>query len=195
MRASLRMVFLPTILSAALAGSFSIAEEPRKEESQKAGAPAKKPATKDDQVHVYTNDDLDRLPPDPTARRSEAGPPAGKDVAGAASKAKGVVPYDALGRLQDEQAKAAGLATQIADAERKVTAAEGRVQDLEKKALAIKNPFLPRPEVSPEQAEAWRRMNNVERLKATEDELAAARKAVESAKADLEKLRSAAGVH
>jgi hypothetical protein len=97
--------------------------------------------------------------------------------------------------LEDDQARAAGLKAQTAAAEKRVAAAEARVRDLEKQALEIKNPYLPRPEIPPEQADAWKRMTNGERLKATEDEIAAARKAVEDAKADLEKLRSAAGVH
>lgn len=71
----------------------------------------------------------------------------------------------------------------IAEAEAAVAAARERVTQLEKKKLAVVNPFLARP-AAPEDAadaERWKKMNGAERVAASNSELEEARKALAEA--------------
>jgi hypothetical protein len=59
----------------------------------------------------------------------------------------------------------------------------------------VANPVLAPPQVAPEQAAQWKKLNGPERLRATDDEIAQAQKELEDAKAALQKLRASSGVH
>jgi len=160
-------------------------------------APAKPPPEQklvsDEPGYVYTNDDLERIQPaSPAPRR---GPATAKDAAPKAAEKRPAGLSDPLKQMQDETASAAALQTQIADAEKKVAEAEQKVRDLERRRLAVANPFLAPPQVPPEQADQWKKMKGNERLKATDDEIVQAQKELEDAKAALQKSRSSAGVH
>jgi hypothetical protein len=190
-------IVLLAVFCGALAGAPALAEDPKGKETADPAKEQKDGRKAGEEVRVYTNADLDRLPPDPTASRTVPKPEAAPDAKGAdaAKLSPNAAEVDPLKKLDDDRSRAAGLAAQIAEAERTVAAAEGRVRALERRELAIKNPYLPRPEVPPEQAEAWKTMNGAERVQATEEEIKQAKKDVEDARAALEKLRAAAEVH
>jgi hypothetical protein len=158
----------------------------KKQKDEKQGPKEGQEAGAVEAPHVYTNDDLESLPPSP------ASPTRGAAVA--AARATGEA-QDPLQWMEEGKAQRSALAAKITSAQERVTAAEARVRELEKRQQAIRNPYLPRPQISSEQAKTWSKMGSAERLKSTEDELAAARKAAEDAKADLQKLRSSAEVH
>jgi hypothetical protein len=147
----------------------------------------------DEPGYVYTNDDLDRMQPASPATRPS--PATAKEAVPKAGEKRPAGPFDPLKRMQEEQASAAELQTQIAGAEKKVTESEEKVRDLERRRLAVANPFLAPPQVAPEQAEQWKKLSGPERLRATDDEIAQARKELEDAKAALQKLRASSGVH
>ena len=177
----------------------------KKADDAKAGKPASpaqeapaKPApvqklVSDEPGYVYTNDDLDRIPPASPAPRPS--PATAKEAAPKAGEKRPAGPPDPLKRMQEEQASAAELQTQIAGAEKKVTEGEQKVRDLERRRLAVANPLLAPPQVAPEQAAQWKKLSGPERVRATDDEIAQAQKELEDAKAALQKSRSSAGVH
>ncbi len=190
-------IVLLSVFCGAPAGAPALADDPKVQETADQAKERRDGRKAGEEVRVYTNEDLDRLPPDPTASRRTPKPEEALAAKGAdaAKQPASAAAVDPLEKLDDDRARAAGLAAQTAEAGRKVAAAEARVRDLERRQLEIKNPYLPRPEVPPEQAEAWKKMNGAERVKATEEELKQARKDVEDAKAALEKLHAAAEVH
>ncbi len=151
------------------------------------------PVVSDEPGYVYTNDDLDRLPPASPAPRPS--PATAKESAPKAGEQRPAGTFDPLKRMQEEQASAAELKTQIAGAEKKVTEGEQKLRDLERRRLAVANPLLAPPQVAPEQAAQWKQLSGPERLRATDDEIAQARKELEDAKAELQKLRASSGVH
>jgi hypothetical protein len=179
------------VVSLALAGAVILAEEPAKDKDATAQAAKEKKKKKDgtssspareapvppvvapdataEPVHVYTNADLDRLAP---RSPSSAGTLANSGEKGAKDGAKSSSePSDALKQIEDDKSRAADRATRVAEAEKNLAAADARVRGLEQRSLAVKNPFLPRPQVPPDQADQWSKMKSSERLKATEDEI------------------------
>ena len=78
-------------------------------------------------------------------------------------------------------------AGKVAEAEAAVAAARERVAQLEKKKLAVVNPFSarPAPPEDDEEAERWKAMNAPERLAAASTELDEARKALADAESAL----------
>jgi hypothetical protein len=67
--------------------------------------------------------------------------------------------------------------------EQRVRDAEAKVAELEKRLLAIANPFLPRPELPPEEAQAWQGLDGVQRRDRVNKQLEEARKELEAAQA------------
>ncbi len=215
MRATRLALVLLIVLVGALGGAALVAEETGKAASPKADekkaeeakkgkppapatAPTAKPAApqkvvSDTPGYVYTNEDLDRLQPPsplpaiPGAQAKDAAPKPGAKAAGG--------PPDPLKQIADEKARAADLEAKTAEAEKKVADAQQKVRDLEKRRLAVANPFMAPPQVPDEQREQWRKMNGVERLAETDAELAKARKELDDATAALQKLRDSSGTH
>lgn len=112
---------------------------------------------------VYTNKDLENLPPLPTERR-----------------AAGMAP-GATGSSADEAS--------IETAAARVTAASARMEEPEKRLLAIRNPFLPRPALEPEEAQAWEGLDGRERAERVERQLAEARTELAAAEQELARIR------
>ncbi len=77
----------------------------------------------------------------------------------------------------------------MADAENQVMQARQRITDLEKRKLALKNPFLARPDEPEENAEQWQAMDGDQRVHQTEIEMQSARDALAQAEAELDRLR------
>ena len=75
-------------------------------------------------------------------------------------------------------------------AEQRVAAASARVVELEKRLLAIRNPFLPRPELPPEEAQAWEGLDGAQRAARVEQQLAEARDELAAAEDELMSLRA-----
>jgi len=205
MKAARLATVLLLVVSGALAGAVILAEEPAKDkdpagqaakekDGKKDGKPAspaqaaQAPEASAEPAHVYTNDDLDRLAP---RSSSPSGAPAAAGGLGArgASTTPAELP-DPLKQIADDKARAAERQTRIAEAEKNVAAAEARVKDLERQELAVKNPYLPRPQVPADQADQWKKMNGGERLKATDEQIRQARKEAADARAELDRARS-----
>lgn len=129
-------------------------------------------AVKKDVPAVITNEYLERLfgPAEPS--KKEPGQQAG-----------GEDPSDALKAMQDEKEKAQEQQALAADRDKKIADAEARVKALERQVLEFKNPLLPRPQLSKEEAEAQKGMNEAERVTRTQKQLEAARQ-------ELQKLQS-----
>jgi hypothetical protein len=160
-------------------------------------------------VKVYTNEDLERLAGSEPAAATEA-PASAADAKKAESGAEpvdakeaesGAEPPDAvdtqekksaLDELFEQQAARKEHEEKVAEAEKRVAAAKERIKDLEKRALEIKNPYLPRPKAPEEGAEEWERSNGPQRLKQTNDQLQAARDELAEAERELAELRSSA---
>lgn len=140
---------------------------------------------------VITNETLEKLfgasdaPMKPVA---EASDPAAKDRA--ARKASGTKALDPLQAMEEEKAAAARRQLAVADAEHDVAAAQANLQNLEKRILEQRNPYLPRPKLSKEEAAAEQSLDNAERVQRTQEQIELARKEVERAKAQLERARS-----
>lgn len=105
--------------------------------------------------------------------------PAAEDDAGATSPD---APVDALRALQDSQARERNRDLLIRRADAEIRALEARIAELERRELAIRNPFLPRPQVSEEEQPDWEGLDNEQRLQRT-------RQAIEQAKRDLDAVR------
>ncbi len=161
------------------------------ETGQATTPPSEAPQAEQPSVHVYTNDDLERMPPDPAWSSQPAKEKAGKEPP-AREKAQEVPAKEAdpLKQMEDEQARVEAQKLQIAEAEQNVANGYARVKELEQRLLEVKNPFLPRPKVPPEQAEEWNAMSVPDRVKRTEQDLAEAKKQLEDANAKLRQLRS-----
>lgn len=155
--------------------------------------PARSQRKKAQAVPLYTNEDLERMfGPSGASKQSEgeAKPqPSSAAREGARPEAPRVPRRDPLEAIEEEQAREADRGLRLAEAEREVAEAAARVKELEKRALAIRNPFLPRPELPPEEAEAWKGLSNEQRLERTEAALAEARRKLEEARARLAALQ------
>ncbi len=81
------------------------------------------------------------------------------------------------------------LRDRAAAARGRVAALEIRLQELETRRLAIKNPFLARPVLTEEEAAEWEGRDNVARLRLTEQTIEQARKELEAEQAELARLR------
>lgn len=95
---------------------------------------------------------------------------------------------DPLQAMRDQAGRKRTLRALAADTRKEVAAAEAEVRRLEKRALAVKNPYMPRPEIRADEKEHWDSLDNRQRLQKTEQELAAARERLRSAREKLAKL-------
>jgi len=183
-------------LALALIVPAAFAEEPQqappKKDAKPKTAAASKPVAKPAPVApaadsaTITNEDLERMfgPPDPApAPPVEAQP-------GAASTKESEA-YDPLKIMNEQDKKAAEKQTRIAAAEKAVTDAEANLKNLESRMLANKNPYLPRPTLTPEEQKAQEGLDNAQRVEANQKQIEEARAQIEKAKADLLAARSA----
>ncbi len=167
--------------SVALAVSTGATPDPAKDKGQSKVKSGDLPA-------VITNDVLNRMfgtvdAEEDTKTEVQAG-------TATSSAAQPDVKWDPLKAMEEGRQRAADRQAQIAEAEKKVADAEATVRDLEKRVLAYRNPLLPRPEVSSEEADAQAGMNGGQRVGRAEQQLAEARSEAERARADLARVRS-----
>ncbi len=99
-------------------------------------------------------------------------------------------PPDPLQWMEDRKAREEADRVRLAAAEKAVEDAKTRVAELESRLLAVKNPFLPRPALPPEEAAAWEGLDGVARVKRVEEQLVAARGELERAERALAAIRS-----
>ena len=143
-------------------------------------------------VPVYGNDDLERM------FGSPAPAPAGKPAAAVAAGTEPAVDQAAAGepsaldQVLEAEANRRDLQQQIEEAKQGVAEARTRVAEAEKRSLATRNPLLPRPEVPPEEAEAWNAADGTARASKADQDLAAAREALAKAEQDLATLQGSA---
>jgi hypothetical protein len=83
--------------------------------------------------------------------------------------------------MEDRAAREEAKKVRVAQAEQDLAEANARVVELEKRLLAVKNPFLPRPVLPPEEAKAWEGLGGAERAARVEKQLAEARDAAAAA--------------
>jgi len=167
----------------------------KQKQTQKNEGPAKPAACAPSQAEepvVITNEDLERMfgPGETPEARPEAEPDdrAAHDHGEEPSPPQ--APPNPLQAMEQDKADEARRQQAIADAQRDVDAAEAAVRDLEKRLLEQRNPYLPRPELSKEEAAAQQGMNGAERVARTQEQLDLVRKELERAKAQLDRLRS-----
>jgi hypothetical protein len=190
------------LLAAALFALPALTEEGTEEKA--AEGEATREETREAASGVVTNETLERLfgpapeaatapakeetaPPTPAAESGDAPPPP-EGVTTPAEK----TPTDPLELMREKQAKAAEQKRLIAEAEQKVSSARQRVADLEKRRLAIVNPFMARPEIPTDEKEQWDSEGSQERLTTTDRQLEEARQQLAEAEGELARLRSRA---
>jgi len=153
-------------------------------------SPTRETAIKATETTVITNDILESL---------YAGGSAGAPLP---DESKGVDPRDralaneeagkaTLKKYRNEMALKRTLKRRIPEARDDVAEAEAELKRLVKRSLAVRNPFLARPVLSAEEAEEWNRMDNVERLKRTEEDIRKARERLDTAREKLSRLEDA----
>jgi hypothetical protein len=97
---------------------------------------------------------------------------------------------DPLKWLQDREARKADYQKRVAEAEANVAVANASIADWEKTILAFKNPYRPRPQLSPEDAQAIEGKDGIQRVAWGEEKLAAATAARDAAQKTLDDLRA-----
>lgn len=185
-------IFSFGVLCAFLLAAVALASTGQKKPSSSPTAPSSqilKAARQPDKVpdgKVFTNEDLLKMfgnpePVEPAVADeppTQAAPsPPATEVPASPGESKVVYeigPSENADASKVEDAGASKERKQI-EAEYKRIEARQRIDELEKKALAIKNPYLPRPTPPKEAKEGWDQMDNVERLRAIEEELRKAR--------------------
>ena len=105
-------------------------------------------------------------------------------------EAKTDKPADALQWLQDSQARQADYKKQVAEAEANVAVANASIADWERTILAFKNPYRPRPQLAPEDAQAIEGKDGIWRVSWAEGKLAAATAARDAAQKTLDDLKA-----
>jgi hypothetical protein len=141
---------------------------------------------KDVEVKVYGNDDLNEM-----FGPSESTPTATQDEesTGVAETAEVEALPDALEQMFAGEARKKERATEISGAEQRITDAKQAIVDLEKRLLAVKNPLLARPSAPEEGADEWNAGDGQTRVRQTEQQIAAARKALADAERELSDLK------
>jgi hypothetical protein len=100
-------------------------------------------------------------------------------------------PVDPLKVMQDSQARRADYERRRQAAEDEVASATAEVASREKILLEFKNPFLPRPQLPPDEAATIQTMSsNVDRVKWAQDKLAAANSRLADAQKNLADLKA-----
>ena len=169
--------------------------EPPISEIYRAAHPGAQAQPSSEDSEVITNEDLERMWSglSPTERlqgvyqaERHIGTPAG-DAGAAAGKGEA----NAGEWLEKRQASEADTRTKTAEAEKKVADLRAKVDELERRLLAVRNPLLPRryAERKNEEDKSWDQKTNPERVQATEDELKKAKDDLAAAERELAQLR------
>lgn len=155
----------------------ALASDEKKQETEKAKVDK-------EEVLSFSNADLDRRYGDGEKKKSTE---SSTESSTAGKKPDDAGPSALEKLLADETARKARVVT-VTEAEAAVVAARERIAQLEKKKLAVVNPFSARPAPSSEdeaEAELWKAMKPGERSDAVKAELEAARKALVEAESAL----------
>jgi len=150
---------------------------------------------------TYTNEDLERLFPEPSsdaekgaddgAARKAGQPDAAEADKGTESpQAKQDSAGNSLQWLDERKAAQREHQKALAEAGAAVTDAEARVRELEERLRALRNPLLKRP-AAPEDDPEWAGRSTPERVAQTEAELEGARAELTRAQSELDRLRAA----
>ena len=83
--------------------------------------------------------------------------------------------------MQDSRARREDYERRLTQLQAAMESARADVATRQKDLLAFKNPFLARPQLSPEEAQAIQRMDGTARAKWAEEKLTAAKVALETA--------------
>lgn len=127
-----------------------------------------------------------KVPPDNAELAGSTQPPSTADAnAKAAEK-----PVDALQWMRDGEARKTDYARRLQEAQFAVDAAKASVSERESILLAFKNPYRPRPQLTPQDAQAVEGMGGAERVRWAEDRLAAANVALDLATKKLEDVKA-----
>ena len=162
---------------------------------------AREPKPKDDEEEVltFTTEDLERKygksekakPKPKPVDEPQANAPKGQP--GAEHSANEAAPQDAdpdpLSWLKAREEAKREKAAQLAEAQRRVQAAQDKVAELQKRSASLRNPFLGRPQPTDEEKAAWKDNDQAGRLRITEENLAAARSELAQARTALNELR------
>jgi hypothetical protein len=99
-------------------------------------------------------------------------------------------PADALQWLQDGEARKADYQRRLSESEASLVVAKASVADWERTVLEFKNPLLPRPKLSPEDAQTIAGMDGGARLHWAEGRLEEARTARDATQKALDQLKA-----
>ena len=99
-------------------------------------------------------------------------------------------PPDALQWLQDSEARKADYQRRLVEAEASLAEANTKVDTWERTLLAYKNPFLARPQLSPEDAQAVAGMDGAARVGWADGRVAEVRAARDAAQKALDELKA-----
>lgn len=187
------------LLTMAVACFFSIACATEKDSEQKDSETARKSAEPAEQeAAVYTNEDLDKLFGEegsteqtaltPEEESGEEREPVMEMKVVEPQPAEKVV-SDPLNLMQQQQALSEERTRIVAEAELAVANARARVKQLEQRVLALKNPYMARPEIPEEERADWDSLGTRERREKTEEKLIQAREELKAAEAELAKVR------
>jgi hypothetical protein len=99
-------------------------------------------------------------------------------------------PVDALQWLQDGEARRADYQRRLKESEANLAVANASVADWERTVLAFKNPLRPRPQPSPEDAQAIAGMDGGERVRWAEGRLENARTVRDAAQKTLDDVKA-----
>lgn len=187
------------LLTAAVVCFISTACATEKGSEKKESQPAQKAEEKaepggqgEQDVKVYTNEDLERMFGEEESAESAAPP-----TEEAAGERKPVMEVkvepeptakpatDPLSRMQQQQAEAEDHARAVEEAKQAVADARKRVAQLEERVLAVKNPFLARPVIPDDEKAQWDSMGARERLEDSETKLKQAREELAAAEKKL----------
>lgn len=151
-------------------------------------AEAKKPALDSgDGPVTITNEDLERMFGPPEETPAAAVTPA----AGGEAAKKPDATEDPLKAMADEKQHAAERQERIATAQRALTDAEANLKNLEARQLATKNPYLPRPKMTEDEAKQQEGLDGAQRVEQNTKLIEDARAQVERLRAELAQAQSA----
>jgi hypothetical protein len=145
---------------------------------------AEKPSAEDERPVVVTTEWLEEHYGATSAPETEVSSivrPDGSSVASdAAGTAGGVELPDALTEIEDEKARQKDRERMIARLDREIEASDSEIAKLERRILAVKNPFLPRPQIPEDRKAAWDLMTPTERIATTQSQLDELRRQAEA---------------
>jgi len=104
-------------------------------------------------------------------------------------------PADALQWMQDGEARRADYQRRLKESEADLAVANASVADWERTVLEFKNPFLPRPKLSPEDAQTIAGMDGAGRLHWAEGRLEDARKVRDAAQKTFDDVKANPPAH